>query len=312
MEHTIKIEGRLFNPIVILYAALWLLQLLPNRTEGDIWPIASYVLVLATVLLVLFAVITVTSYEKDLYDTAKNIIGTIYVVLAVWTIFTAKTNILEEALFPSPEAVFRQLVSDTRLPGDVLSSVLTLAKGYLTALVLGIFLGAMAGMSQKLATSLQYITTFLKLIPPIVYIPYAIALLPHYGSVSVFVIFMASFWPIFSSTFAGVAGVEKQYTDAAKVFQVGYFSKIFNIILPASLSEIFIGCNQGLAYSFILLTSAEMIGGSSGIGYYIKYYSNFGDFKRIIVGILVIGVTISIFTFLFNKLEAYLLRWKPR
>lgn len=33
----------------------------------------------------------------------------------------------------------------------------------------------------------------------------------------------------------------------------------------AALPQIFIGCNQGLSVSFILLTSAEMIGAQSGL-----------------------------------------------
>ena len=273
--------NRFINSTVILYIVLWLLQPVPNRTEGDIRGIATYTMILATVVFIIYLAVNIAAFEKNIYVTTKSITGTVLAVLGLWVILTAKTGILEEALFPSPEIV-------------------------------GIFLGSVLGMSKKFGNSITYITTFLKLIPPIVYIPYAIALLPRYESVSTFVIFMSSFWPIFSSTYVGVKGVEKQYLDSAKVLNVGFFSRMINVILPASLSEIFIGCNQGLAYSFIMLTSAEMIGGSAGIGYYIKYYSNFGDFTRIIVGILVIGIIISIITFLISKLENHLLRWKPK
>ncbi|MCR5282621.1 MAG: ABC transporter permease subunit [Lachnospiraceae bacterium] len=303
--------NRYITSTIILYIALWLLQPVPNRTEGDPAGIAVYTMIAATVIFVIYLVLHIAAYDKPIFTTAKSIISTIFAILALWILFTAKTTLLEEALFPSPEIVLRQMISDSRLPADVLCSLITLGKGYLSALVLGIFGGSVLGMSKRFGNSITYITTFLKLIPPIVYIPYAIALLPHYESVSTFVIFMSSFWPIFSSTFVGVKGVEKQYLDSAKVLNVGFFSRMINVILPASLSEIFIGCNQGLAYSFIMLTSAEMIGGSAGIGYYIKYYSNFGDFTRIIVGILVIGILISIITFLINKLEHHLLRWKP-
>ena len=78
----------------------------------------------------------------------------------------------------------------------------------------------------------------------------------------------------------------------------------------AENSKIFIGCNQGLSVSFILLTSAEMIGARDGMGYYIKQYSDFGDYTRTIVGLLVIGVVVIVISFLFNKLQRYLLRWK--
>ena len=311
MTSDYKKNNKIFNLTNILYVLLWLIQLLPNKTAGDESSFALYTIVFMSALELIFIIISVFSAKSQLYATAKSIITTIFAVITVWTLLTAKFSILNESMFPSFEIVLKQLIKDhSRLLGDVLSSFLTLCKGYLSALVLGIFLGSLAGMSKKLCGSLTYITSFLRLIPPIVYIPYAIACLPQYSMVSTFVIFVASFWPIFACTFSGVSNVDKQYIDSANVLNVNIFSRIWHIILPASLSEIFIGCNQGLAYSFILLTSAEMIGGSSGIGYYIKYYSDFGDFKRIIVGIIVIGVMISIFTFIVNKIQKYLLRWK--
>lgn len=310
-----KIEDRKFTRILnitnILYIVLWLIQLLPNRADENYDGIAVHTVVFMSAVEIIFIIISVFVHKNQLYTTAKSIISTVFVALIVWILLTAKFNILSANMFPSPEIVLQQLIEDSdRLVNDVLSSLQTLCKGYILALVLGIFLGSLAGLNKKLCNSLTYITSFLKLIPPIVYIPYAIAYLPYYNMVSTFVIFMASFWPIFSCTFSGVSNVDKKYLDSADVLNVKVFPKILHVILPASLSEIFIGCNQGLAYSFILLTSAEMIGGSSGIGYYIKYYSDFGDFKRIIVGILVIGVMISVFTFVINKIQKYLLRWR--
>jgi NitT/TauT family transport system permease protein len=85
---------------------------------------------------------------------------------------------------------------------------------------------------------------------------------------------------------------------------------LFRIILPASLPQIFTGCNQGLSVSFILLTSAEMIGARSGLGYYVKNFSDLGDYTRIIVGVLVIGIVVTVIVFFFNKLQRFLLRWK--
>ena len=147
-------------------------------------------------------------------------------------------------------------------------------------------------------------------IPPIVYIPYGIALLPTFKSVSVFVIFLATFWPVFAGTMSGVLGVDKKIIDSAKVLNVGKFETLFKVILPASLQQIFLGCNQGLSVSFILLTSAEMIAAKDGMGYYVKYYSDFGDYTRTITGLLVIGFVVIGVTFLFNKLQNRLLRWK--
>lgn len=134
--------------------------------------------------------------------------------------------------------------------------------------------------------------------------------MPTFRSVSVFVIFLAAFWPAFAGTMSGVLHVEKKIIDSAKVLNVKKFTMLFKIILPAALPEIFLGCNQGLGVSFILLTSAEMIGASRGIGFYVKQYSDFGDYTRTIVGLIVIGIVVVVITMLFNKLQGYLLRWK--
>ena len=109
---------------------------------------------------------------------------------------------------------------------------------------------------------------------------------------------------------SGVLNVEKRQIDSAKVLNVNKFTMLFSVILPAALPQIFIGCNQGLTVSFVLLTSAEMIGARDGLGYYVKQYSDFGDYTRTIVGLLVIGIVVIIISFLFNKLQRFLMRWK--
>lgn len=240
-----------------------------------------------------------------------DIIGFLYALIIVWTLVTAKFNVLNEALFPPLGKVFWQLIQDTgKIYANIKSSLEIIAQGYLLAVVIAIPLGLFLGWSVRLGNAATYISKFLGSIPPIVYIPYGIALLPTFRSVSVFVIFLATFWPVLASTMSGVLNVDKKTIDSAKVLNVSKSTMLFSVILPAALSQIFIGCNQGLSVSFILLTSAEMIGAQNGMGYYIKQYSDFGDYTRTIVGLLVIGAVIMLISFLFNKLQGYLLRWK--
>ncbi|MBQ5316177.1 MAG: ABC transporter permease subunit [Oscillospiraceae bacterium] len=297
------------SPVNILFAVSSLALLLPDTTKDDSgFPLYTFVVLCAAeavfIISGLFA-------GKKLSATISQITGIVISAIGLFTLLTAKFNILREEMFISPELVFRRLVSDSgRIGEDVLSSLSVMVRGYFPALVLGIALGLICGRSKAISAPITYVSAFLKQIPPIVYIPYAIALLPKYSMVSVAVIFIASFWPIFSCTFTGVSNVDKHHIDSAKVLKLSTFSTLVNVVLPASLPEIFIGCNQGLTYSFILLTSAEMIGGNSGIGYYIKYYSDFGDFTRIIVGIIVIGVMISVITLISGKIQERLLKWK--
>lgn len=190
------------------------------------------------------------------------------------------------------------------------SSLGTTLKGFFLAVVIAVPLGLFIGWSARLGSAATYITKFFSSIPPIVYIPYGIALLPTFKSVSVFVIFLATFWPVFAGTMSGVLGIDKKIIDSAKVLNVRKPEMLFRVILPAALQQIFLGCNQGLSVSFILLTSAEMIGATDGMGYYVKYYSDFGDYTRTITGLLVIGIVVIGVTFIFNKFQNHMLRWK--
>lgn len=293
----------------LLFLVLIAVQFLPDKISKN--PQTSYVIWFAVCVEVLALVVSALIKKPQGLNLFLDIIGFMYGFLALWTLATAKFNLLKESLFPSPGRVFAQFIEDwDKILVNIESSLGIILQGFLLAAVIAIPLGLFIGWSTRIGNAATYISKFLSAIPPIVYIPYGIALLPTFRSVSVFVIFLATFWPVLASTMSGVLNVEKKVIDSAKVLNVGSFTMLFSVILPAALPQIFIGLNQGLTVSFILLTSAEMIGAQDGLGYYVKQYSDFGDYTRTIVGIFVIGVVVIAISFLFNKLQRYLLRWK--
>lgn len=303
------VQKRFLRVTNILFVVLMLVQLLPDKVSSETHTI--YLIGFAIVLEVLALAASILSKNENGLNLSLDIIGFLYALIIVWTLVTAKFNVLNEALFPPLGKVLWQLIQDIgKIYVNIKSSLEIIAQGYLLAVVIAIPLGLFLGWSVRLGNAATYISKFLGSIPPIVYIPYGIALLPTFRSVSVFVIFLATFWPVLASTMSGVLNVDKKTIDSAKVLNVSKSTMLFSVILPAALSQIFIGCNQGLSVSFILLTSAEMIGAQNGMGYYIKQYSDFGDYTRTIVGLLVIGAVIMLISFLFNKLQGYLLRWK--
>ncbi len=293
----------------LLFLILLGVQFLPDKVRQD--PATGYVIGLAVgveVLVLIFSAVIKKSQSQNLF---LDIVGFIYVLLIAWTLATAKGNLLREVLFPAPGRVLRQLIEDReKIAVNVRSSLGIIIKGYLLAAIVAIPAGLFIGWKNRLGNAATYIAKFCSAIPPIVYIPYGIALLPTFQSVSVFVIFLAAFWPILAGTMSGVMNVDRKVIDSAKVLNVSGGTMLFSVILPASLPQIFVGCNQGLTVAFVLLTSAEMIGARAGLGYYVKNYSDFGDYTRTIVGILLIGIVVVGITFLFNKLQQYLLRWK--
>jgi len=293
----------------LLFIALLLIQLLPDKSTKDVFT-SSLIIFAVGLEIIVLAASSFIKKEEGL-SLLLDITGFVYVLLAVWSLATAKYNVLNDLLFPAPGKVIHQFTEDrSAILTNIVSSLGTTVKGFILAAAVAIPLGLFIGWSARVGGAATYITKFFSSIPPIVYIPYGIALLPTFKSVSVFVIFLATFWPVFAGTMSGVLGVDKKIIDSAKVLNVSKPEMLFRVILPASLQQIFLGCNQGLSVSFILLTSAEMIGARDGMGYYVKYYSDFGDYTRTITGLLVIGFVVIGVTFLFNKLQNRLLRWK--
>ncbi len=303
------LKERLLRVTHLLFVILLLVQLLPDRSAKDVYTgaLIAFAVGLEAVTLALSFLIK----KKESLTLLLDIVGFIFVLLTLWSLATAKFNVLNDLLFPAPGKVLHQFAEDReKIIINIKSSLGITVKGFLLAAAAAIPLGLFLGWNARLGGAATYISKFFSSIPPIVYIPYGIALLPTFRSVSVFVIFLATFWPVFAGTMSGVMHVDQRIIDSAKVLNVPKPEMLFSVILPAALPQIFLGCNQGLSVSFILLTSAEMIGARDGMGYYVKYYSDFGDYTRTITGLLVIGIVVIGVTFLFNLLQKRMLKWK--
>lgn len=300
---------RLLSITQILLLLSIAVQFLPDRTErhgNKIYAIGLIAFIAGIQLLT-----AVFMSEKSDYRTWNGVFGVVFGFIAIWTLFTAKFNILPQDIFKSPDIITAQFMEDRpRLISDLKKSLVTIAEGFGLALITAIPLGLFLGWNQQIGKVSEHIANFFGSIPPVVFIPYAIALLPTFESCSVFVIFITAFWPILSGTMSGVRNVSAETISSAKVLCVSKTTMLFRILLPASLPQVFDGCNMGLLMSFILLTSAEMIGGNSGIGFYIQYYTNFGNFTRIMVGIIFLGTVVTLITNLVKQAEEYMLRWK--
>jgi len=308
-----QIVKRLFTITNGLFIIFLLIQLIPDKAYR-IADHPRYTLIFIVLLEFFLLMITFLIKKNQTRYIITDIVGVIFAFFIFWLLATVKLSFVsqaKQAVFPPPGAVLSQFAADSgKMLVNIKDSLLLILEGYVIAVVLAIPLGLFIGWNIRVGTVAGYVSKFLSSISPIVYIPYAIVLLPTFRAASMLVIIVASFWPAFASTMSGVQNVEKRLVDSAKMLCVGKFTMLFRIILPAALPQIFIGCNQGLSVSFILLVSAEMIGARSGIGYYVNNYANFGNYTNALVGVITIGIVVTFITFLFNLAQKFLLRWK--
>lgn len=232
-------------------------------------------------------------------------------LLLVWQVAVGRTSWLPPYLFPSPARVFYALQSDYKvLLQGVWSSGMLLVLGYGLALAAAIPAGLAVGWHKRLAGSVLPAAKVISPIPPTVYVPYAIALLPSFFASSVLVIFIGSFWPIFINTVQAVRSVDQRLIDSARTLCLPPRTFLARVLLPASTPGILTGAMLGLVFSFIMLTIAEMIGAKSGLGWYVQYYADFAQYDRVIAGIVFVGLVVAVLVTLFERLQHHLLRWQ--
>ncbi len=232
-------------------------------------------------------------------------------VLLAWQLVSGNFGIADAILFPPPERVFRLFIVELPDMGrGLLSSMFLLSSGYLLALATAIPLGLGVGYSLRLHEASGPFIKVLAAIPPIVYIPYAIALLPSFAAASIFVIFIGALWPVLANTISGVRQISPDVIDSARMLHLKKRTFFLRVILPGAMPGICNGASLGLVFSFLLLTAAELIGATEGLGWYVKNFSDFADYERVIVGIIFISIVITVITFATNWIERRLLRYR--
>ena len=218
------------------------------------------------------------------------------------------------SVFPSPAAVARGIAELARkglLLAYVRDSLLRVAAGYGAALAIGAPLGIFLGWRPAAARAANPVIQFLRPISPLAWIPVAIVLFGVKDMAAVFLIFLASLFPILVSAMNGVRGVPAMYRQAGANFGLSRASLLARVVFPAALPEILTGLRIALGVAWIVVVAAEMIAVNSGLGYLVIDSRNAGKRYDLVVAAMfligVIGLVLNLLVQRVSRLRA--VRW---
>jgi NitT/TauT family transport system permease protein len=241
----------------------------------------------------------------------RDLFSLIWIILFLWEIFLSKIDMFDPFLFPAPERVFVVFAQDYEIMiRGIVQSLSFILAGYSLALITAIPSGLIIGWKKRVYNLTYPVAKALSPVPPTVYLPYAIVLLPTFYASSIFVIFISAFWPILVGTVYGVHNIDRRIINSARTLGLSDSQMITKILFPASLPNIFSGALIALILSFVILTIAEMIGASSGLGWYIQYHSQFANYAQVIAGMILIVIVVIGVMKIFESIQAHLLRWQ--
>ena len=232
--------------------------------------------------------------------------------IACWWVIVLQT---ESVIFPTPLQVVTgtmELVADGTLWDHIGASLFRVGTGFLSATLVAVPMGLWMGRVEGAYRTLNPIFQILRPISPIAWIPLAI-LWFGVGNVSpIFLIFIASVFPMIVQTAAGVHTIEKRYLRAADNFGVSRYTLFRQVIIPAVLPEIIVGMRIGLGVAWLVVVAAEMIALRSGLGYLIMDSRNAGNrYDLVIASMVIIGVIGLLLDGTMRRLEGLKsIRWR--
>jgi ABC-type nitrate/sulfonate/bicarbonate transport system permease component len=183
-------------------------------------------------------------------------------------------------------------------------------EGYLLSAALAVTLGVVLGYVGFLRSLFETVIELMRPMPSVAIIPVAILLLGLGDSMIVAVTVYASVWPILINTIDGVRHIEPTLIDTGRTFGLKRRQILRQIILPAAAPYIVTGLRIGLSIALILVTTAEMVAGSKGLGFFILDEERAMNSANMYAGIVLVALMGYGLNRLFLLLEARALRWR--
>jgi NitT/TauT family transport system permease protein len=218
----------------------------------------------------------------------------------------------DTSVLPTPWEVVEGLVELAEkglLVKYTVSSLFRVTWAYLLAVLIGVPLGLVMGWFARFYQALNPLVQVLRPISPIAWIPLAIMWFGITETAPVFLIFIASLFPITVTATAAVQNIQTVYLRAAQNFGLSRLQMFRRVILPATLPQILTGLRITLGIAWLVVVAAEMIvvnPKAGGLGFLIIDAGNQGGrYDLVVAGMLLIGVIGLVLDLLVRQLERF-------
>lgn len=212
-------------------------------------------------------------------------------LVAAWWI-TAALEVFPKAFFPGPVEVaksFVELVRKGILPEYLADSVGRLAVGAAVGIAIAIPLGVLIGTSRRAHSALWPVLLFFQAVGDIAWLPILLIWFGFGLTTMTFVIVYTVLFPVVLNTVLGIRSVPTDLVRAARSLGASRLRIVWEVLLPGALPNVMTGLRNGLGYGWRALIAAEIIVGTSGIGFLMFDARRAGSVVEIMLGMVLLG-----------------------
>jgi nitrate/nitrite transport system permease protein len=221
-----------------------------------------------------------------------------------------KANLLEK----NPEAEWkeRKYSGKPTYLDQIFTSLKTVFAGFVIASLVAVPLGIVCGLSRPFNMAVNPFIQVFKPVSPLAWLPIVMIMVsalynpsePMFEKAfltSAITVSLCSLWPTLINTTLGVASIDQDYLNVAKVLRLGWFKQIWKIVLPAALPLIFTGLRLSLSVGWMVLIAADMLAQNPGLGKFVWDMFQNGS-SQTLAQIMVAVFTIGIIGFLLDRM----------
>lgn len=225
------------------------------------------------------------------YSLVRNL-GPFLPILFLWWL-AVRLEVFPTAFFSGPAEViasFGNLIYKGILPGYLEDSLYRLISGVFYSLVVGIPLGFLIGLNRTARRLAWPLLLFFQAIGDIAWLPILIIWFGFSLTTVTLVIVYTVIFPLMVNIVAGIDGVPEDMIRAARSLGASRWQVIWEVIVPGALPVIVTGIRTGLGYGWRALIAAEIIVGTSGVGFMMFDARRSAQVTEVFVGMIVLGV----------------------
>lgn len=190
-------------------------------------------------------------------------------VLLIWEV-GSRTGILAEGTFSRPSdilAAVGAIVFDGSLALATFQTLQAAFVGLLIAILLGIPLGMLIGLSSFAKRTVSPTLDVVRPIPPVALIPLSLLIFGFGVSMEAVVVAFACIWSIAIATTAAVKAIEGRLLEVARSLEMSAASYVRKIVMPAAFARIAVGIRLAIGIALVVAVTVEIVVNPRGLGY---------------------------------------------
>ena len=233
-------------------------------------------------------------------------------LLLLWE-FVSRLSPALQSYLPPVSRILRslgELIISGQLVRHLMITLSRFLQGYLLAASIAVILGIVLGYFRMAHSLFEAVIEFLRPMPSVAIIPVAVLLLGIGDAMIVAVTVYASVWPVLINTIDGVRHLERTLIDTGRTFGLNRRKILWLVVLPAAAPYIVTGLRISLSIALILVTTAEMIAGSRGLGFFILDQERSMNSSNMYAGVILVSALGYVLNRLFVLGEGWAMQWR--